>query len=94
MHEAKQLYEVIEEFIRSSPAGRHLKAYRVLTEWNDIVGDVIARNTEVVRVDNGILYIRVKNSVWRNELVFQKGKIIEKISKDYKDSEIKDIFFI
>jgi len=94
MHEAKRIHKVIEEFIKSSPAGKHLKAYRVLTEWNDIVGDVIAKNTEIVRVENGTLYVKVRTSTWRNELVFQKEKILEKIRKDYTDSDITEIFFM
>ncbi|MGC8595518.1 MAG: DUF721 domain-containing protein [Candidatus Kryptoniota bacterium] len=94
MHEAKQLHKIIEEFISSSPAGRRLKAYRVITDWNNIVGDLIAKNTDIVRVDAGILYVRVKTPTWRNELVFQKSKILDKIREDYRDSEITDIFFI
>lgn len=57
------------------------------------MGEVIGRSTEISRIENGTLYVRTKNSVWRNELIFMKPAILKKIRENYPESGVDDIFF-
>jgi predicted nucleic acid-binding Zn ribbon protein len=92
--EARKLGDLIKEFSRQENVSHKLMAYQVVGEWENIVGDSIAKNTEIVRVENGILYVKAATSAWRNELVFMKPAILEKIRKNYPDSGVEEIFFI
>ncbi len=94
MREARRLGDLIKEFSRQENVSDKLRAYQVVGEWENIVGDAIARNTEIVRVENGILYVKVATSAWRNELVFMKPSILKKIRENYPDSGVEEIFFI
>lgn len=69
------------------------KEYDVITQWESIVGEKIADVTECSKVENGVLYVRVKNSSWRNELVYLKATIIKNIIIHTDCSSIKDIVF-
>ena len=65
----------------------------VVENWKDIVGKKISEVTVCVRVENGILYVRVPSSSWRQELIFFKREILQKIKKKTKCKTISDIKF-
>lgn len=94
MSEARKLGDIIKEFVRDETVSSKLKAYQVVGDWEKIVGSLISRNTEISRIENGILYVRTSNSTWRNELVFMKPMIMRKVKENYPDSGVDDIFFI
>ncbi len=94
MSQAKRLGDLIKEFSRQETVSDKLRAYQVVGEWENIVGEPIGRNTEIVRVENGILYVKAATSAWRNELVFMKPAILKKIRENYPDSGVDELFFI
>lgn len=61
--------------------------------WAETVGDDIDRVTQVVGVENGVLKVIVKDSVWRQELVMMKFEIVRKINDRLGEAVIKDIRF-
>jgi predicted nucleic acid-binding Zn ribbon protein len=94
MPEARRLGELIKEFSMQEGVSERLRAYQVVAEWEAIVGVMIGKNTELVRIENGTLYVRAANAAWRNELVFMKPTILAKIREKYPESGVTDIFFI
>ena len=48
--------------------------------WEEIVGASINENTTIKSFKNGILIIKTKTPVWRNELLFQKNDIMQKLN--------------
>lgn len=73
---------------------RKIKKYRAMTEWPEIVGDRISKVATPEKITENILYIKVKNSSWRNELIFMKHEILKKIDKAIGGGIIQDIKFI
>ncbi len=94
MPEARSLAELIKEFSRQENVSAKLMAYQVVGDWDKIVGEAIAKNTEISRIENGILYVKAATAAWRNELVYMKPSILKKIREKYPDSGVEDIFFI
>jgi len=62
--------------------------------WEACVGKSIFKNTIIKNFNKGILTIKTKTPVWRNELLFQKTDIIKKLNKKLNNSKIKDIRFL
>ena len=62
--------------------------------WQECVGSTIGENTTIKNFKNGVLTIKTKTSVWRNELLFQKTDIIKKINLKLDKNKIKDIRFL
>jgi len=54
--------------------------------------DIEATDAESIR--DGKLFVRVKNAAWRNELLYLKKEIIDKINGEMKQKIVKDIIFI
>lgn len=89
----KTLETAIQELVEKLGL-RKIREYDAVTRWPDIVGEQIARVTEAVRIDRGVLVVRVKNGPWRNELTMRKREILEKTNSHLKDVQIRDIRFI
>jgi predicted nucleic acid-binding Zn ribbon protein len=94
MPEAKRLGDLINEFTHQKGVSEKLRAYQVVGDWEKIVGDLIGKNTDIVRIENGTLYVKTKNGAWRNELIFMKPAILKKIRENYPGSGVEKIFFI
>ena len=93
-HGPRPLGELIKEFASRDGISERLRAYEIVGEWEKIVGDAIGRNTEILRIENGTLYVQAKSSAWRNELIFVKPAILKKIKENYPGSGVDDIFFV
>ncbi len=59
--------------------------------WDKIVGEQIASHTEAEKVSYGKLFVKVNSPVWRNELIFQKEEILNKINKKLTNAKINEI---
>ena len=55
------------------------RGWRVVAEWPQIVGTQIATRSQAIRYSDGVLYVAVKDAVWRQELAMQTGEFLEKI---------------
>lgn len=64
----------------------------LISKWDLIVGSILADRSQVVKLEKGILFVGVFNSVWMQELVLLKQTIIEKIKKTL-NYRIKNILF-
>ncbi|HBF13444.1 MAG TPA: hypothetical protein DDW49_08700 [Deltaproteobacteria bacterium] len=84
---------IIEETLKNLKADRSFKVYPIWKQWPQIVGETIAAKCEATYVQGKILVVTVTNSVWMNELGFQKRQILEKIKELIPESTVEDIRF-
>ncbi|HEY5615753.1 MAG TPA: DUF721 domain-containing protein [Bacteroidota bacterium] len=71
-----------------------LRQYEAVTRWADIVGQRIAEEAEPQKIEKGVLLVRVRKSVWRNELTMRKSEILTKLNQAIGEAVIKDIKFL
>jgi len=90
----KPLGDSLAAFLKSKGWQRKVKEFEALGHWNVIVGGEIADATEAGYVSEGVIYIKVKNSSWRNELTYLKKDILCRIEKRVGSGIIKDIRYI
>jgi predicted nucleic acid-binding Zn ribbon protein len=90
----QQLKTAIKIFLRKSGLEKGVKQNTALLLWDEVVGKNIAENTNPEKVEHGTLLVTVENSSWRQELVFKKKEIIDKLNNKIGKKTIKDIRFI
>jgi len=88
------LADLVENLLKIYHLEDKIKENQVIAKWQEIVGKPLSNVTAPVRVKDGILYLKVKNDVWRNELFFQKVQIIHKIENYIHKRVITDIIYI
>ena len=76
--EALSMEEVVEEFIKSAKLASGLNTQRVFAAWDDCSGAGPYTLKRYFR--SGTLYITLNSSVIRNQLLFQKEALIEKMN--------------
>lgn len=86
---ASALDDVVEAFSLTK-----VRDYEAVTRWAEIVGEQIARVSDAVRIDKGVLVVRVTNGPWRNELTLMKGSILEKLNGALGQGKVRDIRFV
>ena len=91
---AVQLKDALNNFFEKQDIKEKVEDNNIFVIWNDIVGENIAKVTEVDKFKNNILFIKTNNSAWRSELSFQKEAFKEKIFQKLPKMKIKDIRFV
>jgi len=89
-----QLSLAIEEFFRKAGYEREFFQGKLINDWSNIVGKLIADNSKIVKFEGTILTIKTNSSVWKNELYYRKNEIIDMINKKYKMKLVSDIKLI
>lgn len=73
--------------------GLKIRQHEILQAWPGIVGEQIARVTTATALSDGKLFVSVTRSTWRNELIFLKKELIERINAAMNTEIVKDIIF-
>ena len=89
----ERLGDVLDKSLkRIDPSGR-LAEYSVWPIWNDIVGDVIARNAQPEKIRQATLFVKVSSHVWMQQLQYMKDTIADKLNHKLGGEVVKNIFF-
>jgi len=71
-----------------------LKELQAILLWGKVVGTKIAKKTKPQRIENGVLFVKVKGAAWRQELVFHKQELIKKLNKELGEQVVKDLTLV
>jgi len=70
-----------------------LAPHRARALWDQIVGDDVSAATQAEAVRGGVLFVKVRSSVWSNELTFYKADILRKLNAAVGAPVLTDIHF-
>lgn len=87
------LHDIIHSQLKSLVGNRFSSSLAIQKKWTEIVGTVIAHQSQILYVKNKTLYVGVDNSTWNNELSLMKDKIIQRINKMIPDITVKEVKF-
>ena len=90
----QQLKNIINHFLKKEGIEKGVNQNKALLVWGETVGNTIAENTSPEKVEHGVLTIKTNNPSWRQELLFKKQEIIEKLNHKLGKNTIKEIKFI
>jgi predicted nucleic acid-binding Zn ribbon protein len=72
---------------------KKLQEYDAVVYWENVVGERISQVSTATRILQGVLFVHVKTSTWRNELTLRKKEIIDKLNIVIGIDAVKDIKF-
>ena len=98
------LLEVIKKAQNRNPGfAARLAEAEALGRWEIAVGDLIAKHSNAIRVQDSVLFVEVDHPIWRSELHYRKQQILDILNgktpcaKAYLTPPrevLKDIFYI
>ncbi len=86
--------DIMKNLIKNLGIEDQILENQAIARWPEVAGLKIAQQTEVQRIKDGILFIKVKNDVWRNELLFYKRDLILKMNEKLGKSIVADIIWV
>jgi predicted nucleic acid-binding Zn ribbon protein len=86
--------EVLSRALKRFGLEKEVQRYRFILHWDKIVGEVVAQRSKPECLRNGVLVVRVIDSVWAQELIFHKQKILKNLQAFFSAEEApQDIYF-
>lgn len=73
--------DLLEEFFKRPYVAAKVAEGKLSDTWRDIVGEEAARQTVELRLENRVLYVRLRSSVLRSELLYQREALRDEINR-------------
>ncbi|MEM6765046.1 MAG: DUF721 domain-containing protein [Bacteroidota bacterium] len=88
------LGEAIEMFLKKNRLKDQVDIQSVIEEWEVLMGQAISSNTEKIWFQRGVLYIKMKSPVWKQELSLARTKIKELVNRKLKRNLVEEVRII
>lgn len=85
------MQDAIQQFLNKSRLKSGIQALRVEDVWEEVMGKTIAKYTEKIQVINHTLYITTHVAPLKNELLFQKDKIMERLNEILGEKLVREV---
>ena len=88
-----EISRLLSGVIESKNWRSKLELHRVFELWQSIVGQEIAAVAQPSLIRGHVLWVKVAESIWMQQLHLQKMLLLEKINKQLHEEKISDIHF-
>lgn len=85
------LSEALQQFLEKSRLKGNVQALRIQDVWEEIMGKAIARYTESIQIVNHTLFITTSVAPLKNELLFQREKIIQRVNEALGEPVVREV---
>jgi predicted nucleic acid-binding Zn ribbon protein len=89
----KRIGDSLETLFQQLGYEKKISQYHIINNWSEMVGKKIGNISTPIRVKDRVLFVKVKSTSWRTELLFQKHEILKRIEKEFGKNVIDDIRF-
>lgn len=85
------LGQAIQSFLNKSRIKGSIQSFQIEEMWEEIMGKTIARYTQSIRIFGDKLVIKTDVAPLRNELVYQKEKIRNRVNEALGENKIQEV---
>jgi hypothetical protein len=85
------LAEAVKQFLNQSKIKGPIQALQIEEAWEQIMGKTIARYTDKIQIYGNTLQINTSVAPLKQELLFQKEKIMERVNEALGEKLIKQV---
>ncbi|MBN1926546.1 MAG: DUF721 domain-containing protein [Prolixibacteraceae bacterium] len=91
--ETQKISDILKEYTREKHLDQKLYETRLVNNWGNILGPVIANSTKKIFVQNRVLVVHIESSVIRHELFMMRSKIVSALNDSIGQNVIDSILF-
>lgn len=74
------LKDAISSFLKVNNLESKLNETKVIGAWEEVTGKLVARHTDQMQIKDRVLYIKVDSAALREELMYQRSKLVKKLN--------------
>jgi predicted nucleic acid-binding Zn ribbon protein len=90
----QQIGGAIQDLLANLDNGNHFELVRLIRLWPEMVGEAIARRTEVSSLKFHTAVIRVSTAMWIQELNLMRPQILARVNAAMGNDAVRDIRFV
>jgi hypothetical protein len=83
--------DALKQFLNHSRLKGGMQALQIEEVWEKIMGKTIARYTDKIRIHGKTLYISTTVAPLKQELLYQKEKIIQRVNDSLGEKVISEV---
>ncbi len=83
--------EALQQFLKKSKLKTGIQAMQIEDVWEKIMGKTVAKYTDKLQIVGSTLFVNTVVAPLKNELLYQKEKIIEMVNLELGEKIIKDV---
>ena len=87
----RKLGDIIRKLMKNPKLAEKLDRLDAIEAWEEIIGAPLCKYITAQKISKGILYVKLKSAVVRNELSYKKSEFISQINKRIGKKLITDI---
>ncbi len=83
--------EAMQQFLKNSRYKGSIQALQIEDIWENLMGKTIARYTDKIQIHGQTLFITTSVAPLKQELVYQKEKIRQRVNEALKENVIREV---
>ena len=87
----RKVGDIIRKLMKNPKLSEKLDKLEAIDAWNEIIGKQLSKYITDQKINKGILYVKLKSAVVRNELSYKKSEFINQINKKVGKQLLADI---
>lgn len=85
------IQEAMQQFLEKSKLKQRVRALEIKDVWEELMGKTIAKYTDDIQLINHQLIISTSTAPLKQELLFQKEKIRNRINEMFNEHAVKEV---
>ncbi len=83
--------QAMKLFLQKSRLQSGIRALEITGVWEELMGKTIAKYTDKIQIINHTLFITTSVAPLKNELLYQKEKIIQRVNEALGENVIREV---
>ena len=83
--------DAMRKFLQGSQLKGSIQALQIEEVWEKLMGKTVARYTDRIRIHGQTLYIETTIAPLRQELIYQKETIIQRVNEAMGEKVVRDV---
>ena len=85
------LQDALQEFLKNSKFKTYIQAMQIEEVWESMMGKTVAKYTDKIQIIGTTLFITTTVAPLRNELLYQKDTILQRVNDVLGEKTIKEV---
>lgn len=85
------LQDAMQQFLKNSKFKTYIQAIQVEELWETMMGKTVAKYTDKIHIIGSTLYISTSVAPLRNELLYQKDIILQRVNDALGEKTVKEV---
>jgi predicted nucleic acid-binding Zn ribbon protein len=90
----QQIGGTIQDLLANLDTGNHFELVRLMRVWPEVVGETIARRTEISSLKFHTAVVKVSTAMWIQELNLMRLQILSRVNAAMRNDAVREIRFV